>query len=103
MLDISKIKEAVEASSETKVVSLEQFGTDCIVKKLTRKDTMEMSKLSDDIVSAMIFVGVVNEDGSRVFENVEQVTSLHDKYVSELFTAVNDFNSENVKSQAKKS
>lgn len=102
MLNQDMIKSVIQATSELKKVKLEKLGTECYVKKFTRKDTKLFNEPNVDVLSAMIFVGVVDDKGERVFESLEQVESMSDAHLGELFVAVNEYNSVTAEQQAKK-
>ena len=95
------IKTSIKADSVLEEVTLEKFGTTAFVKKFTRKDSTVFST-APDMVSTMVFVGIVDADGKRIFESAEQVAELKDDKVLEMFNKVNDFNTEKVETQAKK-
>lgn len=104
MLTLDKIKECISTVSEDrKEVVLDTLkGEKCFVKKFTRNDTKEFG-LSEDTLSCMVFAGVVDGDGNRLFENVEQVQSMPDEVVAEMFRKLTDHNKDSVEIQAKKS
>jgi len=101
MLNIEMIKSSITADSVLKEVTLEKFNTTAFVKKFTRKDSTIFST-APDMVSTMVYVGIVDANGSRIFESAEQVAELKDDKVLEMFNKVNDFNSDSVEKQAKK-
>ena len=101
MLNLDMIKTSIKADSVLEEVTLEKFGTTAFVKKFTRKDSTVFST-APDMVSTMVFVGIVDADGKRIFESAEQVAELKDDKVLEMFNKVNDFNTEKVETQAKK-
>ena len=101
MLNRKMIKEALSASMETKEVFVEVLQSKAFVKQFSRKDSAIFLD-GEDTVSAMVFAGVVDDKGERVFESVAEVGELSNAIVIELFKHVNDYNSETVESQAKK-
>lgn len=102
MLNQDMIKSVIQAAAELKKVKLEKLGTEAYVKKFTRKDTKLFNQPDVDALSAMIFVGIVDEKGERVFESLEQVEAMPDSHLGEMFLAVNEYNSVKAEDQAKK-
>ncbi len=98
----SLIKQSKESAAVTEMFPLNE-GSDVMVrvKKFARKDRALFSP-DIDIASAMVFAGVVEEDGTRVFESIEEVMELEDGFAMELFMLVNTFNKTTVSDQAKK-
>jgi hypothetical protein len=101
MLNKKMIQEAIASSAELKEVFVEVLNTKAFVKKFTRKDS-SMLISEEDTVSVMVYVGVVDDEGVRVFESAEEVSNLSNKITTELFKHVNDYNTESVEKQAKK-
>ena len=101
MLNAKMIKSLVSKTSEIKEVYVKILDTKAYVKKLARKDSSDLVT-HDDAVATMVMAGVVDEEGERIFESVEEVSNISNAIVVELFTHVNDYNTESVEKQAKK-
>lgn len=102
MLNLKQIQAVIEATKVTKEVKLECFDTVAHVKKFNRKDADVFSNENVNTVDAMIYVGIVDEEGERIFESIESISELPSAYTIELFTHVNKYNSDTVEKQAKK-
>lgn len=101
MLSQESIAKRIEESSILQKVVVESLGDECFIKKFNRSDTIEFSK-GDDIIASMVYVGVVDEDGNRVFTSTDQVAAMDGLVVTELMKHVSAYNTEDVKTQAKK-
>lgn len=101
LLSIEDIKTAITQTNELKEVYLEVLNANVFIKKFTRKDS-EVFLNGKDSVSSMVYAGVVDDKGERIFESVEQVSDLSNQIVIEMFGFVNKYNNESVEKQAKK-
>lgn len=103
MLNIKSVNAAIKADAKLSKKYLKTFDTDCYVKKFSRLDSVGFSGDDGDVVVAMIFAGIVNADATPLFESVEQISNFSSARVNDLFSVVNEYNSEDMESEGKKS
>ncbi len=92
-------------NTPSKLVTIKSLDDECNIKKFTIGDTLELKgKNGDDLLFAMVMIGVLDEKGERVFPTVSDIHGMPTEVVTELVEHVSDYNSESdPETQAKKS
>lgn len=103
MLNLKNVNAAIKADAKLAKKFLKTFDTECYVKKFSRADSVLFTGEDVDVVVSMILTGIVNADGSQLFESAEQISQLSSNRVNDLFAVVNEYNSEDMESEGKKS
>ncbi len=107
-LSLGMINTAIKSATKLHKETLDCFGgAQVFIKVLTHKsdeddeDLLE-TKNNGDIISLMIYRSVVDEEGNKIFKDVDQIKSLPNYYINEMLGLVNKYNNSTMEKQAKK-